>query len=117
MEETSTGRSPEPTHWCDSSSEVSDEGYKSQGAVPRPSPRTRRHGPRKLSIGDANHIGMLSTFSNRLYIVYIVLLVLSLICSISKNSFSSFIINGKLIICMSGDRTCRPLQENEVILT
>ncbi|KAF2364763.1 Gas2-related domain [Trinorchestia longiramus] len=35
------GKSPEPLAWCDSSSEVSDEGYRSQGA-PRPSPRSRR---------------------------------------------------------------------------
>uniref|UniRef100_A0A6A7G5X4 GAS2-like protein 2 isoform X1 n=2 Tax=Hirondellea gigas TaxID=1518452 RepID=A0A6A7G5X4_9CRUS len=48
------GRSPEPPGgWCDTSSEVSDEGYRSQGAPPRPSPRTRRN-HRKLSIGDSS---------------------------------------------------------------
>lgn len=46
------GRSPEPQAWCDSSSEVSDEGYRSQGA-PRPSPRTRRHQQGRLSASDS----------------------------------------------------------------
>ncbi|XP_018017415.2 GAS2-like protein pickled eggs [Hyalella azteca] len=41
LPEDGDGKSPEPNAWCDSSSEVSDEGYRSQGA-PRPSPRSRR---------------------------------------------------------------------------
>ena len=42
----STNRSPDPLTWCDSSSEVSDEGYKSQGP-PRPPPRSKKGSPKK----------------------------------------------------------------------
>ena len=43
----SNNRSPDPLTWCDSSSEVSDEGYKSQGP-PRPPPRSRKGSPKKV---------------------------------------------------------------------